>query len=897
MKKVFILLLALSMVLSINCIVPASAEFEEVLATSATELGNAEKREDGYVMTKPYGYIGFKNIDLTGAKSIVITAKTVVTMGLDGEWLQIRKDSAKGEVLGYVDLGKNSDGYEEFRGSLKETEGVHDLYFVSTIVTEKFDWNGYIPYIIESFRLSSEEYVAPKYVPVPDSAIIDHKVTTWAMTDDLGRKVTDFEEVGPEREDKQVGLFYFLTKTTASANRAVINMSQFQKEHPEAMLVYNHPAWGVASETLHFWNEPLFGYYLSCDYFVTRKHAEMFAAAGVDVILFDNTNNSRLYKESTDVLFQSFRDAREDGIDVPKIVYYLPFGPDNYLNKSAIMKGYMNVYRNEDWKDLWFYWEGKPLMVAWTSKLVPEEGDAEDEALIKEIKDFFTFRGGQPGHSQGQVLKNQWSWSENYPQHGFTPNEDGTFEMAAASVAVNESYIRWSITAMSDPFVTGRNYTDLLGPDKTEGAYKYGYFFKEQVDRVMEIDPQLMFITGWNEWTGGRFESWNGIVNASQDSFDNNGSRDCEPTRGDMKDNYYALMVDAIRRFKGAEPAPVAGAEKTINLSDVNTWADVTPVYTNFKGTYIRNSKGLGKVTYENYTQRNNVVISKVSRDYANMYFYAETEKAITNAEGEDWMKLYLDVDRNHATGWEGYDFVINSPAPGTISSLNKDGSLNVLGNAQYVVSGNTLSIMVPKAMIGIGAGAQVNIEFKWVDNAKGGDILNFYVDGKAAPLGRFNYIYSEKAQMSLSSEERAALSGVTVVKDGSNRAFVNGGKVYTYDPDTRYGAMRINGVMYIPTYLLEDSLKIKTTWEPDRLMLKLDGKKFVYTTVGELFARTEGVLTCLSNPATVIDGITYIPVSMLSECLGLEIYENGALTAFGNNINKAAVDALAPKF
>ncbi len=895
MKRVLNLLLALSLILSIICIAPASAAFEEVVAASATELSNAEKRENGYVMTKPYGYIGFKSIDLTGAKSITITAKTTIGMGLDGEWIQIRIDSAKGKVIGYVQMDRDSDGYEEFKGAIEPTEGVHDLYFVSTIVTEKFDWNGMVPYIIESFKLSSEEYTQIKYVPVPESSIIDHKVTTWAFTDDLGRKAADFEEVGPKREGKYAGLFYFITKTEASAPRATVNVSQLYKEYPDARLDYYHPAWGNPSDTLHFWNEPLFGYYLSCDYFVVRKHIEMFVAADIDVIFFDCSNNSRIYKESTDTIFKALHDAREDGLDVPKVVYLMPFGPDNYLNKSAIMKAYLNTYQNENWKDLWFYWEGKPLMLAYTSKLVPEADDPEDEALVKEIKEFFTFRGPQPTHASGQVLPNQWGWSENYPQKGYTPNEDGTYEQATVSVAVNESYIHWSITPMSDTFVTGRGYTDLLGPDKTEGSHKYGYFFKEQLSRALEIDPELLFITGWNEWTGGRFNSWYGVVNALQDSCDDNGSRDMEPTKGDMKDNYYTLLIDAVRKFKGAEPNPVAGYEKTINLSDTSSWADVTPVYTNFKGTYERNSKGLGGRTYENYTQRNNVVISKVSRDYANMYFYAETEKAIT-APGEDWMKLYLDVDRNHATGWEGYDFVINSPTPGAISSLNKDGSTNVLGNAQYVVNGNTLSIMVPKAMIGIGAGAVVDIEFKWADNVSG-DILNFYVDGKCAPIGRFNYIYTEKVQKSLSADERAALKNVTVVADGSNRAFVNGGKIYTYDPDTRYCAMRINGVMYIPTYLLEDSLRIKTTWEPDRLMLKLDGEKFIYTTVGTNNVRVDGVYTPVTSPATVIDGIPYIPVSWMAEAWGLEVYENGALASFGKNINQAAVNALVTEF
>jgi len=53
----------------------------------------------------------------------------------------------------------------------------------------------------------------------------------------------------------------------------------------------------------HHWNEPLFGCYDTDDRWVLRKHAEMLANAGMDVIIFDNTNGTFTWKESYDVLF------------------------------------------------------------------------------------------------------------------------------------------------------------------------------------------------------------------------------------------------------------------------------------------------------------------------------------------------------------------------------------------------------------------------------------------------------------------------------------------------------------------------------------------------------------------------------------------------------------------
>ena len=92
-------------------------------------------------------------------------------------------------------------------------------------------------------------------------------------------------------------------------------------------------------------------------------------------------------------------------------------------------------------------------------------------------------------------------------------------------------------------------------------------------------------------------------------------------------------MIDAVRKFKGAEAAPVAGAEKTIDINNVSAWEGVTPEFINNKGTYNRNDVGVGGIIHENYTARNNVIKAKVSRDAENLYFYAEAAADITKPE------------------------------------------------------------------------------------------------------------------------------------------------------------------------------------------------------------------------------------------------------------------------
>ena len=201
----------------------------------------------------------------------------------------------------------------------------------------------------------------------------------------------------------------------------------------------------------------------------------------------------------------------------------------------------------------------------------------------------------------------------------------------------------------------------------------------------------------------------------------------------------------------------------------------VTPTYYNDKGTYDRNSVSYN-ITYENHTARNNVIRAKVSRDGENMYFFAECAAAITDKAGSDWMKLYIDVDRNRPTGWEGYDYVINYPAAGDVSVLDADGGATKIANAEFNVMGTMLAVKVPRATLNLTS--TLNFEFKWVDNADG-DILNYYSNGNIAPMGRFNYVYTEIEERALSQELREQLKGITVVKDGSSKAIVNGGKQY----------------------------------------------------------------------------------------------------------------------
>ncbi len=481
MKKIAVLTLALSLSLSS---IPAFAA-NEISATSLVdEAFGIVKEEDGIYLDKRYIYAGYDGVDFSGMNSIEITAVNKITGTFDGDTIWVKIDSPTGQIVATVLIDKDTAGREQvFTGAIEEVTGVHKVYLVSANAD-----SGKKGTKIKSFKLSSNEYTPKEYIPVPDEYIVDTNSTTWAFTDALGRKAATYAETGPEREGRYAALFYH---TWHTAVNQPLNMSEFAKEHPDAKYDYYHPAWPNGVPTSQFWNEPLFGYYSTNDYWVARKHAEMFANANVDVIVFDCTNGTNTFRSGYETVLDAFEDARASGVNVPQFCFMNNIMVTESYAKEKAMKLWYNIYSPGKWSDLWFYWEGKPLILTCQNGLEAAKGDLEDEFIVDCIKDFFTFRSVKSTYTDGPDEKDQWSWISTYPQQPFGDNGDGTFEQMVVCPAANYSYVYKTSTAMNSMYTTTRSYTSLLGQDKSEGAYKYGHFFTEEVERLLEVTLRL----------------------------------------------------------------------------------------------------------------------------------------------------------------------------------------------------------------------------------------------------------------------------------------------------------------------------------------------------------------------------------------------------------------------
>lgn len=563
------------------------------------------------------------------------------------------------------------------------------------------------------------------------------------VTDAVGRRLPDREQVGDLKKDKFVGLFYWTWHTQQAKNNPPLNVTEYLARDPKAVHDFKNPIWPKRNSPW-FWGEPLFGYYVDTDEWVLRKHAEMLADAGVDMIIFDCTNGNITWKESYMKLCEVFTQARKDGVNTPQIAFMLPFWVSDG-GKEIIREIYRDLYKPGKYKDLWFQWKGKPFIMADPAFTETIKGQAAQPELEKEMRAFFTFRPGQPVYNKGPEKPDHWGWLEIYPQHGFKKNTDGSFEQATVGVAQNWTKER-GLTALNAAGSFGRSYTHAKGHIAEPGAVNYGHNFQEQWDRALEINPELVFITGWNEWIAGRYDVWQQQTNAFPDEFDQEGSRDIEPMKGGHGDNYYYQMAANIRRFKGLPARQPVSVPVTLKIDgQFNEWEKVTPAFQAHKGSTIhRNSPGWGSMVYRNNTGRNDIVLAKVARDQDHVYFYAETAQPVSPRTDRGWMRLFINTDRDKNTGWEGYDFVINRINPAQKAILEKtDAAWNwqKAGEIDYSVSGNKLEIKVPKSLLGISG--EPDFEFKWSDNMQNdGDVMDFWLNGDAAPSGRGSYWY-----------------------------------------------------------------------------------------------------------------------------------------------------------
>lgn len=578
--------------------------------------------------------------------------------------------------------------------------------------------------------------------PAPEEVAVNP--FSWTSVDGLGRTIEPGVNVPKPRPGKTVGIFYFIWLgahgyDTHADHNDVQRPSAGDRKSPydiQKLLDRNslNPEYGPVG-AFHHWGEPYLGYYVSNDEWVIRKHAQMLSDAGVDVIILDMTN-ANIYLPIVKRIGDVYTKIRSEGGRTPQFACII-----NSEARQTMADLYSAVYAKGLYKDLWFQWKGKPLV------LCPPEG------VTDRIASFFTVRHSwfstQPGENAwfGDG-RDKWPWGDKYPQTAGW-HEAGKPECVAVMPATHPT------SNIGRSFDTEKNYQP---PTHRSGE---GAYFQSQFRQAIQIDPEFLFFTGWNEWVAMRFVSEGGGQpmlgrplpaggSFFVDQYNHEFSRDLEPLRGDFGDNYYYQLCQFVRRFKGSDPAPVYKSVEKVSVDgDFSDWKDVQAVYADDQGdTKHRDHFGWGNVgQLVNATGRNDIVRTKVANDGANLYFYVRTAADITPRTDKNWMRLLIDVTDSQEPAWEGFRFMVNrsvSDAQRTSLDACRGGwSWEKKEDISYRVEGSEMELAIPLASLGIRDAGRFTIDFKWVDNAlSSGDIQQCLSDGDSAPNGRFRYRY-----------------------------------------------------------------------------------------------------------------------------------------------------------
>ena len=576
----------------------------------------------------------------------------------------------------------------------------------------------------------------------PSSGLRDMKSDQWRATDALDRNLPGINTTGGVRPGRYVGIFYFITanQTGTPGPRDITKSLDHGQDTSK---------WERGT---YYWGEPELGYYLMTDEWVIRRHAQMLSDAGVDVIIFDTTNDVT-YPRTYMTILRVYQQMRQEGERTPQVAFL--------ASQRSVQQLWDELYSKRLYHNLWFQWKGKPLLM-----VGQQRGMVPIREMPTKFQDFFSLReswawDSLPWYRDGH---DQWPWIAHTPQpYGWHEGPDRPEEMP---VAVAEH----PLSAIGRSFQNGAEPT-LDSHDLTASTAQ-GLYFQEQWDHALAVDPEFIFVTGGNEWTAGSMlmglgvedslAKWNFYPGAKLgraghtlhpgdvyfiDQYNQEFSRDIEPMRGGHTDDYYYQLVANIRRYKGVHQPVPASVAQTIHLKKgFEQWNAVAPEFEDHAfDTLPRDSAGAFHAgPYKDASGRNDILTSKVARDDRFVYFYVKTRAALTSYKGPHWMELFLSTHPGGGTEWHGYDLLANakvlSPTQTTIMRISgKELSSPV--KIPMRIARNELMLAIPRTLLQQVPG-RVSLEFQWVDNATGVTAADDILHGDRAPDRRARYHY-----------------------------------------------------------------------------------------------------------------------------------------------------------
>ena len=579
-----------------------------------------------------------------------------------------------------------------------------------------------------------------------------YSVANLVATDDYGRTVEVRDPLNADK--KYVGVFYFLWLGSQSMT-GIYDVNELEKLGENSPLYDPNDATGQSPKgQFHFASEPLYGYYSMRDPWVINRHVELLTMANIDYVMFDCTN-TLIYNDVVELVLSTLRKYKEQGWDVPKAAFYT-----NSSSANTVRSIYNAFYAGGQYDDLWLRFEGddRPVIVGISSANIgsTDQSLSSGSATVLDTSDAL--------YGYYNFYESQWpSASKVDGEKGFpwmqwgspVPHTNGN---ASVSVAQHSK---------SSVFFSDQLPNSSRGYDgsKVEEDWRKGANFNWQWEQAFAYDKANMvknvFVTGWNEWTaiksvtgepggGANTSGYTGKDVWFVDDYNAEYSRDIEMGK-EYGDGFYIQLASNARNLKMGESTKYKMVTKTVDIRNPDDWKNVLLEYADFSGdAMVRDGENAANVahSYIDNSNRNDIVSIKVVHDSEYVYLRVDTKDAITAYNGTDtnWMNVLIGAG-DTTQSFAGFNYIVNrKPGENGITSVEKctksGFNWSDAGTAETYVSGNTIVYKIPLSALGL-SGKDVSFSFKVCDNVqKQDDILDYYITGDSAPIGRFGYAY-----------------------------------------------------------------------------------------------------------------------------------------------------------
>ncbi len=558
--------------------------------------------------------------------------------------------------------------------------------------------------------------------------------------DQFGRS---FGTISGYKKDRQVGLFYWPWIGQPFAT-GIYDATKILAK-PDGLKVLTTVENSVISPNgqMHYWGEPIWGYYNSDDEWVIRKQMQMLTIAGIDFIYFDVTN-ALIYSNVVLKVCAVLDEMLKAGWNAPKVVFYT-----HSHSFQTVRDLYNTIYLPHHYPSTWYYVKGKPMIIAYTN---PED-DLKEAASRKDT-------GYQPGVLSPEILsffhfvKPQWP-SDKVFQDGF-PWVEWQFPQPYHSVSKV-----MNVTVASHPMVPmsfsltrpnwtnwGRGWNPKTKKNETENVDK-GSFFQAQWDHAIACAPQIVSVGGWNEWIAYKqlYDGEYMLCDAATKEY----SRDIEPMVGGYEDAFYLQLIANIHRYKGIMDTPVVYAPQTITQGNIDArWKNVGYKVHNTDLAFVSRDAygGAPTVRYVEAAPENKIVEVKVSYDKDYIYFLLKGKDRFSKYnDRKNWLNILIGIGSPKSQGWESYNYVIGRNIYNntiSIETLSKDFNTREKGKGKFIQKADVIQISLPQSALGLNREKMFYFKVA-MGVSKPSDIMNYYTTGCAIPMGRLSYLYIMK--------------------------------------------------------------------------------------------------------------------------------------------------------